>query len=103
MCGAGNIGGACRWLLRIEVNTAAAIDAGGKVEVEHLVRFSLGGVGIGAAGHRAPSREHARVAGLLPAKLGHIGAADLDRRSDAPRSEDRRVGKRWCSTGRYRR
>src|SRR3546814_13888329 len=91
MCGAGNIGGACRWLLRIEVNTAAAIDAGGKVEVEHLVRFSLGGVGIGAAGHRAPYREPARVAGLLQAMLGHLGAADVDR------SEERRVGEECVS------
>src|SRR3546814_4975004 len=69
--------------------------------------------------------EHARVAGLLQAKLGHIGAADVDRRSDdtdqrhdrrggqhegiAPliakqlsRSEERRVGKECVSTCRSR-
>src|SRR3546814_15426581 len=37
--------------------------------------------------------EHARVAGLLQAKLGHIGAADVDRRSDdTDQRHDRRGG-----------
>ena len=82
------IGGLAR-----KADPRAAVILFGKVEVEHLGRFGLCRVGIGPAGHRAAPGEHARVARLLQAQLRHIGAADVDRRTDdADHRHDRRRG-----------